>query len=127
VDKIQFQQENMKTLEKGGRPAEAQPILQGITKSALSTESFIAAASFQQTTRVLTEAALSGKKDYLTGLKENVIIGHLVPAGTGSDLYQDTLVTIKSDPLEDYADDLEIGSDEDEEVLAEVGEDASEA
>ncbi|MFP6582315.1 MAG: DNA-directed RNA polymerase subunit beta', partial [Candidatus Hydrogenedentota bacterium] len=109
VDKMRFQEENMKTLEKGGRPAEAQPILQGITKSALSTESFIAAASFQQTTRVLTEAALSGKKDYLKGLKENVIIGHLIPAGTGSALYQNTQVTIQSEAIEDFTSDLEVG------------------
>ncbi|MDX9973134.1 MAG: DNA-directed RNA polymerase subunit beta', partial [FCB group bacterium] len=73
VDKIRFQETNQQTLMRGGRPAEASPILQGITKAALSTDSFIAAASFQQTTRVLTEAALSGKRDYLRGLKENVI------------------------------------------------------
>lgn len=115
----------MKTLEKGGRPAEAQPILQGITKAALSTESFIAAASFQQTTRVLTEAALSGKKDYLKGLKENVIIGHLVPAGTGSDYYQKTQVTIQASAIEDFTDDLEIGSGE--ATILDIEDDADEA
>jgi DNA-directed RNA polymerase subunit beta' len=109
VDKMIFQEENLKTLEKGGRPAEAAPILQGITKSALSTESVFAAASFQQTTRVLTEAALSGKIDYLRGLKENVIIGHLIPAGTGSDYYQNTQVLIQAPDIEDFSDDLEIG------------------
>ena len=68
---------------KGGKPAQGPPILLGITKASLSTESFIAAASFQETTRVLTEAAASGKRDGLVGLKENVIMGHLIPAGTG--------------------------------------------
>jgi DNA-directed RNA polymerase subunit beta' len=96
------------TLEKGGRPAEAEPILQGITKSALSTESFIAAASFQQTTRVLTEAAVSGKRDYLRGLKENVIIGHLIPAGTGSPHYRDRGRTDRRSVADDYSEELEI-------------------
>ena len=109
VDKVRFQEENERTQAKGGRPAEAVPILQGITKSALSTESFIAAASFQQTTRVLTEAALSGKRDELRGLKENVIIGHLVPAGTGAAYYQNTHVDIRSDAFEDFSEDLEVG------------------
>ena len=68
---------------KGGKTAQGTPILLGITKASLSTESFIAAASFQETTRVLTEAAASGKRDGLVGLKENVIMGHLIPAGTG--------------------------------------------
>ncbi len=112
VDKVRFQEENERTQSKGGRPAEAVPILQGITKAALSTESFIAAASFQQTTRVLTEAALSGKRDYLRGLKENVIIGHLVPAGTGAAYYQETQVDIRSEAIEDFSEDLEIGTGE---------------
>jgi len=109
VDRVRFREENERTLAKGGRPAEAEPILQGITKSALSTESFIAAASFQQTTRVLTEAALAGKKDYLRGLKENVIIGHLIPAGTGSPHYQSTQAVLTEEATEDFADELEIG------------------
>ncbi len=109
VDKIRFQEENEKTLAKGGRPAEAEPILQGITKAALSTESFVAAASFQQTTRVLTEAALAGKRDYLRGLKENVIIGHLIPAGTGSPHYQNTEIRLVEPFAEDYAEHLEVG------------------
>jgi len=117
VDKIRFSEQNEQTQRRNGRPAEAEPILQGITKAALSTESFVAAASFQQTTRVLTEAALSGKRDYLRGLKENVIIGHLIPAGTGSPHYQDTQPQIKDAALEDYSAELEIGS---------VGEAASE-
>ena len=70
-------------LNEGGKPATAIPILMGITKAALNTESFISAASFQETTRVLTDAAIKGKVDNLRGLKENVIIGHLIPAGTG--------------------------------------------
>ncbi len=109
VDKIRFQETNQQTLAKGGRPAEASSILQGITKAALSTESWVAAASFQQTTRVLTEAALSGKRDYLRGLKENVIIGHLIPAGTGSPHYQNTTATLLEDQVQDFSDELEIG------------------
>ena len=83
VDRIKFQEENEKLVKKGKKPAKAVPILLGITKASLSTESFISAASFQETTRVLTDAAASGKQDNLTGLKENVIMGHLIPAGTG--------------------------------------------
>ncbi|OGX28408.1 MAG: DNA-directed RNA polymerase subunit beta' [Omnitrophica WOR_2 bacterium RIFCSPHIGHO2_02_FULL_67_20] len=83
IDKAKFAQENERVKEKGGKPAQGTPILLGITKASLSTESFIAAASFQETTRVLTEAAASGKRDGLVGLKENVIMGHLIPAGTG--------------------------------------------
>ena len=84
IDRIEFDAVNAKTKEDGGKPAEAQPVLQGITKASLQTHSFISAASFQETTRVLTEAAVSGKIDYLVGLKENVIVGRLIPAGTGS-------------------------------------------
>jgi len=109
VDKIRFREENERTLAKGGRPAEAEPILQGITKAALSTESFIAAASFQQTTRVLTEAALAGKKDQLRGLKENVIIGHLIPAGTGSPHYQNSQAVLTEEATQDFTEELEIG------------------
>jgi len=83
VDRIQFHDENQKVQKKKKKPAKATPILLGITKASLSTESFISAASFQETTRILTEAASSGKKDELHGLKENVIMGHLIPAGTG--------------------------------------------
>ena len=83
VDKFRFLEENERVLMAGGRPASAQPLLLGITKASLSTESFISAASFQETTRVLTEAAISGKIDYLRGLKENVTMGRLIPAGTG--------------------------------------------
>ncbi len=83
VEKSRWRNENQKVMRKGGHPATAHPILQGITKASISTDSFISAASFQETTRVLTEAALAGKRDDLLGLKENVIMGHLIPAGTG--------------------------------------------
>ncbi|MGE0461376.1 MAG: DNA-directed RNA polymerase subunit beta' [Vicinamibacterales bacterium] len=83
VDRFRFMEENERVIAAGGRPATAQPLLLGITKASLSTESFISAASFQETTRVLTEAAISGKIDYLRGLKENVTMGRLIPAGTG--------------------------------------------
>ena len=75
-------------MAKGGKPAQGEPILMGITKASLSTQSFISAASFQETTRVLTEASLAGKTDYLRGLKENVIMGRLIPAGTGLTMYK---------------------------------------
>ena len=88
VDKIRFNRENDKVLYEGGEPATCRPILLGITRASLRTDSFISAASFQETTRVLTEAAVQGKIDHLRGLKENVIIGRLIPAGTGS--YQGT-------------------------------------
>ncbi|MDG1336307.1 MAG: DNA-directed RNA polymerase subunit beta', partial [Tateyamaria sp.] len=83
VDKQEFDQANEKALSKDGRPAQGEPILLGITKASLQTRSFISAASFQETTRVLTEASVQGKKDKLVGLKENVIVGRLIPAGTG--------------------------------------------
>jgi DNA-directed RNA polymerase subunit beta' len=87
VDKFAFQEENERVLAQGKRPATAKPVLLGITKASLSTDSFISAASFQETTRVLTEAAISGKTDDLRGLKENVIVGRLIPAGTGLSNY----------------------------------------
>ncbi|MEM6311744.1 MAG: DNA-directed RNA polymerase subunit beta', partial [Pseudomonadota bacterium] len=83
VDKQEFDAANEKALSKDGRPAQGEPILLGITKASLQTRSFISAASFQETTRVLTEASVQGKKDKLVGLKENVIVGRLIPAGTG--------------------------------------------
>ncbi|MGH9859255.1 MAG: hypothetical protein ACRD5F_04430, partial [Candidatus Acidiferrales bacterium] len=88
VDKFRFREENERVLGDGGRPATGRPLLLGITKASLSTDSFISAASFQETTRVLTEAAIAGKVDYLRGLKENVIMGRLIPAGTGLDHYR---------------------------------------
>src|SRR6202035_1254294 len=88
VDKFKFREENARVAEAGGRPATGKPVLLGITKASLSTDSFISAASFQETTRVLTEAAINGKVDYLRGLKENVIMGRLIPAGTGMEYYR---------------------------------------
>jgi DNA-directed RNA polymerase subunit beta' len=88
IDKLEFEQENVRVEEMGGKPAEAQPVLLGITKASLETESFLSAASFQDTTRVLTEAATRSKIDYLRGFKENVIMGHIIPAGTGFDLHR---------------------------------------
>ncbi|MBC7799261.1 MAG: DNA-directed RNA polymerase subunit beta', partial [Gemmatimonadaceae bacterium] len=84
VDRLEFEAENEKRLKLEERPATGMPVLQGITKASLQTHSFISAASFQETTRVLTEAATAGKVDNLLGLKENVIVGRLIPAGTGS-------------------------------------------
>lgn len=92
VDKIAFEDENIRILKKKGKPAQAKPILLGITKASLTTDSFISAASFQETTRVLTEAAISGAQDDLRGLKENVIMGRLIPAGTGIRKYKETFV-----------------------------------
>ncbi|MDR3204200.1 MAG: DNA-directed RNA polymerase subunit beta' [Deltaproteobacteria bacterium] len=83
VDRLKFEEINSTVIAEGKEPATAEPLLQGITKASLSTESFISAASFQETTKVLTEAAVAGKVDYLAGLKENVIMGRLIPAGTG--------------------------------------------
>jgi DNA-directed RNA polymerase subunit beta' len=88
VDKFKFRAENQRVVEAGGRPAEGRAVLLGITKASLSTDSFISAASFQETTRVLIEAAINGRVDYLRGLKENVIMGRLVPAGTGMEYYR---------------------------------------
>jgi DNA-directed RNA polymerase subunit beta' len=84
IDRTEFDLENGKRIQAGERVAVAMPVLQGITKASLQTHSFISAASFQETTRVLTEAATAGKMDQLQGLKENVIVGRLIPAGTGS-------------------------------------------
>ncbi len=88
VDKFKFEEENARITAKGGKPAVGRPLLLGITKASLSTDSFISAASFQETTRVLTEASISGRVDNLRGLKENVIMGRLIPAGTGMEYYR---------------------------------------
>ena len=84
IDRLDFEEVNNRVLAEGGEPATAQTVLLGVTKASLNTSSFLAAASFQETTRVLTEAAINGAKDHLIGLKENVIIGKLIPAGTGA-------------------------------------------
>jgi DNA-directed RNA polymerase subunit beta' len=88
VDKFRFREENERTIMNGGKPATGRPLLLGITKASLSTDSFISAASFQETTRVLTEASIQGMVDHLRGLKENVIVGRLIPAGTGMEYYR---------------------------------------
>jgi DNA-directed RNA polymerase subunit beta' len=100
VDKFRFQEENERVKRNGGKPASGRPLLLGITKASLSTESFISAASFQETTRVLTEASISGKIDYLRGLKENVIMGRLIPAGTGLEFYRNVeLIPEEPEPV----------------------------
>src|SRR6478752_787856 len=101
VDKLDFEEENKKVVEKGGKPAEAVPVLLGITKASLETDSFISAASFQVTTRVLTEAATLGKVDKLRGFKENVIMGHLIPAGTGFPAVREIRLIEKGEPVGD--------------------------
>ena len=106
VDKFIFQAENEKIIKSGGKPAKARPLLLGITKSALSTESFIAAASFQETTRVLTEASLYGKVDHLRRLKENIIMGRLIPAGTGYRFYRD--VELMEDKKEEKIEEIDM-------------------
>jgi DNA-directed RNA polymerase beta' subunit len=98
VDRKIFQEENAKIKEQGGRPAQGKPLLLGITKASLTTDSFVSAASFQETTRVLTEAAISGAVDELRGLKENVIMGRIIPAGTGMPRYRNTFVKREFQP-----------------------------
>jgi DNA-directed RNA polymerase subunit beta' len=94
-------------VDQGGRPATGKPVLLGITKASLSTDSFISAASFQETTRVLTEAAINGKVDYLRGLKENVIMGRLIPAGTGMEYYRSVKIAgedvVEEEPIPEEA------------------------
>lgn len=99
VERHRFQEENERVLARGGKPAIGEPMLLGITKASLSTQSFISAASFQETTRVLTEAALAGKIDYLRGLKENVIMGRLIPAGTGLPMYRKLGIKAAADEM----------------------------
>jgi len=103
VERYRFQEENDKVMAQGGQPAIGDPLLLGITKASLSTQSFISAASFQETTRVLTEASLSGKTDYLRGLKENVIMGRLIPAGTGLVMYRKLGIKVEDEEAEAIA------------------------
>ena len=102
IDRKRFEESNSTIVEGGGVPASARPMLMGITKSSLATDSWLAAASFQETTRVLTDAAISGKSDPLLGLKENVIIGKLIPAGTGMSRYRNVQVKISEDAIPEY-------------------------
>lgn len=99
VEKLHFQEVNRKAIAEGRRPAEASPVLLGITKAALETDSFISAASFQDTTRVLTDAATLGRRDYLRGFKENVIMGHLIPAGSGFPMYRNIKLVPLAEPI----------------------------
>jgi DNA-directed RNA polymerase subunit beta' len=99
IDKIAFDEENSRVEKMGGKPAEGAPVLLGITKASLETESFLSAASFQDTTRVLTEAATMGKVDYLRGFKENVIMGHIIPAGSGFYLHRNIKLKPLVEPL----------------------------
>src|ERR1044072_8698084 len=106
VDRFRFTDENGRIAAAEGEPSKAEPLLLGITKASLSTDSFISAASFQETTRVLTEAAISGRVDYLRGLKENVIMGRLIPAGTGMEYYRN--VDIERDETVDQGRDRDL-------------------
>jgi DNA-directed RNA polymerase subunit beta' len=101
VEKLTFEEENEKIEKMGGQPAEGQPVLLGITKASLETESFLSAASFQDTTRVLTDAATLGKVDVLRGFKENVIMGHIVPAGTGADVHRNVRLKPMTEEITD--------------------------
>jgi DNA-directed RNA polymerase subunit beta' len=127
VDRFRFETENARVLAEGGEPATAQPVLLGVTKASLNTESFLAAASFQETTRVLTEAAINGQVDKLLGLKENVIIGKLIPARARIIVEQPMKVQEIAIPAsllrEGVDDDLE-GEDEDWEISPESREGA---
>ncbi|WP_020004952.1 DNA-directed RNA polymerase subunit beta' [Brachyspira innocens] len=116
VDKYEFEEENKRYEEAGGSPASGKPVLLGLTKAALNTESFISSASFQETTKVLTNAAIKGKVDKLLGLKENVIIGHLIPAGTGVKLYNKLHVYNKHSGDLDKKNNVET-TDKEEEVM----------
>jgi DNA-directed RNA polymerase subunit beta' len=102
VDRRRFEETNAEVVENGGEPASARPILMGITKASLATESWLAAASFQETTRVLTDAAISARSDPLLGLKENVIIGKLIPAGTGMGRYRNVRAHIRPEAIPEY-------------------------
>ncbi|MCP4682383.1 MAG: DNA-directed RNA polymerase subunit beta', partial [Desulfobacterales bacterium] len=97
VDRVRFAETNAAIVEKGGKPAVGLPLILGITKASLSTESYISAASFQETTKVLTDASISGKTDHLSGLKENVIMGRIIPAGTGLAKYRDIEIDLKEE------------------------------
>jgi DNA-directed RNA polymerase subunit beta' len=126
IDRFEFNQINEEILAQGGEPATAMPVLLGITKASLETDSFLSAASFQETTRVLTEAAINGKVDHLRGLKENVIIGKLIPAGSGfGDEAVQILSTVDEATLAAMGDgalaDAEPASDEDYAALMEEG------
>jgi DNA-directed RNA polymerase subunit beta' len=118
VSKGEFREENEITMADKGKPATFKPLLLGITKASLTTESFISAASFQETTRVLTEAAVQGKVDHLIGLKENVVMGHLIPAGTG--LHKYSQIRISEEISEEELMEKEFAEEDLNEMLNEV-------
>ncbi|UCF04363.1 MAG: DNA-directed RNA polymerase subunit beta' [bacterium] len=123
VSKAEFREEVERTMQESGQPATFKPLLLGITKASLNTESFISAASFQETTRVLTEAAVQGKVDFLRGLKENVVMGHLIPAGTGLYRYNNIKIAEEMDAEELIAKDID--DEELQELMSEIKESAS--
>ena len=123
VDIFKYEEENDRVLAQGGEPATVKRVLLSITKSALATDSFLSAASFQESSRVLTEAAIKGKVDHLTGLKENVIIGKLIPAGTGAKQYSDITIDLEKGLMDDEPSEVlenQFLSDENEEINTEV-------
>ncbi len=122
VDRFRFNDENRRAIEAGGQPARAKPLLLGITKASLSTDSFISAASFQETTRVLTEASISGRVDTLRGLKENVTMGRLIPAGTGFEWYKSVRIPADEPPAPPVPADEDLDREHDFDYLVE-GED----
>ena len=101
VNRFEFTEENKKLILEGKRPATGKPVLLGITKASLETDSFLSAASFQETTRILTDAAIHGKVDHLQGLKENVLLGKLIPAGTGAKKYRKATYDLEFDLLKE--------------------------
>ncbi len=123
MSKAEFREENERSMREKGSPATFKPLLLGITKASLTTESFISAASFQETTRVLTEAAVQGKTDYLRGLKENVVMGHLIPAGTGLQKYSQ--IKIAEDVSEEELLEREFGDEELVELINKMKEEVS--
>ena len=134
VDVLEFEEVNEQLVAEGKEPATGEQIMLGITKASLATESFLSAASFQETTKVLTEAAIKGKVDHLVGLKENVIIGKHIPAGTGMKKYRDVKLNtdIKMEDELDLEDDIEFDENGDltdeltEEVIVDENADAVE-
>lgn len=121
VDGIELEDINEQLIAEGKQPAEYKDVILGITKAALATSSFLSAASFQETTKVLTEAAIKGKVDPLIGLKENVIIGKLIPAGTGLRRYRNVKLNtdVELDAALDFEDEIDFGYDEEEELIEE--------
>ncbi|MGE4301805.1 MAG: DNA-directed RNA polymerase subunit beta' [Victivallaceae bacterium] len=125
IDRVDFNRVNREILSRGGEPAQGEPMLLGITKASLETESFISAASFQDTTRILTEAATLGKEDLLKGFKENVITGHLIPAGTGTERLQSVRLKYLGEELEPELPELEAVVSDGEQPAAEEGSDVT--